>query len=139
MDERIIAAIDANINRATEGLRVCEDIFRFVIRDDISERFKEHRHRIIEIIKLISRDDLLLARDVESDSQKFFDTESEKSRQSIKDLFAANIKRAQEALRVLEEFSKIDFPELSQKFQQLRFEVYSLEKEAYFIIKDYCR
>ncbi|HOK03036.1 MAG TPA: thiamine-phosphate pyrophosphorylase [Spirochaetota bacterium] len=138
MDERILTAIDANINRATEGLRVCEDIFRFIIRDEVSEKFKELRHRIVALIKFIPRSDLLHSRDVESDLQKFFDTDSEKNRQNIGDLFSANIKRAQEALRVLEEFSKMDFPELSIKFQQLRFDAYSLEKNSYPLIQASC-
>jgi hypothetical protein len=37
MEQRIYAAIDANLNRALEGVRVCEDVMRFCFhRTDLS-------------------------------------------------------------------------------------------------------
>ena len=45
MERYLYAAIDANINRALEGVRVCEDVLRFCLhRADISTRIKEIRH-----------------------------------------------------------------------------------------------
>ena len=39
--------IDANINRASEGIRVLEDLARFYLEDkDLSKRLKEIRHGI---------------------------------------------------------------------------------------------
>ena len=51
-------------------------------------------------------------------------------RRNYKDVFAANIQRAEEALRVLEEFSKMLNYTLSKNFARLRFKVYELEKKA---------
>ncbi len=41
----------------------------------------------------------------------------------------ANFSRCQESARVLEEAMKIDNPELSALFKNLRYELYDLEKE----------
>ena len=51
MEKHIYRIIDANINRAMEGLRVCEDILRFGIDSDSSGKFKEFRHLIAELRK----------------------------------------------------------------------------------------
>ena len=51
------------------------------------------------------------------------------SRESLQDLQIANLKRAQESSRVLEEcFKLIDF-EISELFKVIRYELYELEKE----------
>src|SRR5262249_7801036 len=44
------------------------------------------------------------------------------------DVAAASLKRIQQALRSLEEYSKIDDPALATAFEQLRFRVYTLER-----------
>jgi len=131
MDSGIHAAIDANINRFLEGIRVCEDIFRFVVRDTtISVKLKEIRHELINETKFLSYGNLIHGRDVESDSQKFVDLQSEKIRKSIHDLAKSNLHRAMEATRSLEEFIKLVQPDLQNNpFQKIRFSIYSLEKE----------
>lgn len=44
--------IDANINRAKEGLRVCEEISRFILDShQLTSEFKKIRHEIDDIIK----------------------------------------------------------------------------------------
>ncbi|MCX7680174.1 MAG: thiamine phosphate synthase, partial [Spirochaetes bacterium] len=59
------AAIDANINRAMEGLRVCEDICRFVLHDEmLSRTAKKYRHSIAEHASQWKRIELLSSRDV---------------------------------------------------------------------------
>ena len=50
-------------------------------------------------------------------------------RASPKDLFASNMKRAQESVRVLEEFSKVLSRKSSRHFQALRFRLYQIEKK----------
>ena len=109
MNREIYSAIDANINRAIEGIRVCEDIFRFSLKNQISSEFKNLRHKISGLISVIPSASLLGGRDVPNDEQKFFNTASEMKRESIKDIFRANIRRAIEASRVIEEFSKAEF------------------------------
>ena len=78
MDDKIYSAIDANINRALEGLRVCEDIFRFVKRSGkISAELKKLRHEIIEAVMIFPSGMLLKERDVAGDEIKFLDADSE--------------------------------------------------------------
>jgi thiamine-phosphate pyrophosphorylase len=44
--------IDANINRISEGIRVIEDVARFVFDDsDITENLKNIRHTVRKTIK----------------------------------------------------------------------------------------
>ena len=124
----IYTAVDANLNRASEGLRVCEDIFRFNIKNAHSESFKELRHRLKEGAGALPRTALLRARDVAGDAQKFVDLGGESRRDGIPDLFYANIRRAAEAVRVIEEFSKASEHLDSRIFQEIRFRLYDLEK-----------
>jgi thiamine-phosphate pyrophosphorylase len=132
MERYLYTAIDANINRALEGVRVCEDILRFCLhRSDISTRAKEIRHGITEASRLFPRDLLLHGRDVEADGQKFVDLGGEGKRESLDDLCSANLHRAMEAVRSLEEFGKLALPDMpGNPFQEIRFKLYSLEREV---------
>ncbi|WP_044419335.1 hypothetical protein [Halarcobacter anaerophilus] len=115
--------IDANLNRLREGIRVVEDIFRYVYDDKpIASKLKSLRHlaRIDEYTTILS------TRDVENDVLR----ESIKSEQNRTDLFSiliANFKRAQESARVLEELSKLISIKASENFKYIRYELYSLE------------
>jgi thiamine-phosphate pyrophosphorylase len=137
MSGSIYKMIDANINRCMEGLRVCEDIFRFYyLCNEISSGFKKIRHRVKHAIIGIPENLLLSARDVNADDQKFADALSGETRENIHDVFRANIHRAIEASRVIEELSKIIYPEISADFQVIRFSLYDFEKNALsFIMK----
>ena len=130
MNNNIYTAIDANLNRAVEGLRVCEDVLRFIVHDERSLDFKKLRHRVVGALKDLNST-LLNARNVDEDKQKFVDLSSEKTRASIESVFKSNISRAQESLRCLEEFSKLVCPENCAELQNIRFELYSLEKEIF--------
>jgi thiamine-phosphate pyrophosphorylase len=130
MEKQMYAAVDANINRALEGLRVCEDIMRFCMRrTDFSTRCKEMRHRLADAARCFSPSRLLYGRDVEADAQKFVDLQGELSRNSLADMFSANLHRATEAVRSLEEFGKLAGAG-GNAFQVIRFELYALEKDA---------
>ena len=51
MQQQILRIIDANINRISEGLRVLEDISRFIIEDeDISRQLKTLRHQLNKLV-----------------------------------------------------------------------------------------
>jgi thiamine-phosphate pyrophosphorylase len=136
MEARIYSAIDANINRSLEGIRVCEDIFRFIIRNsEISVKLKEIRHAVVEAFKSLSSRELLHGRDVENDSQKYYDVNSEKTRDSLHDLVKSNLHRAMEAIRSLEEFFKLLHPDMIEnQFQKIRFSLYSLEKDMISVL-----
>jgi thiamine-phosphate pyrophosphorylase len=129
-DRKALRIVDANINRLTEGLRVCEDVARFILSDaGATRRFKSLRHRIFEAAERIGADRKLLARfrNSEGDIGKA-SAAGEKKRDSVLDIFMANIKRGEESMRVLEEFAKLLNPFAADRFKKMRFELYSLEK-----------
>jgi thiamine-phosphate pyrophosphorylase len=61
-------------------------------------------------------------------------TAGEAKRETILDIFTANAKRSQEALRVLEEFTKLIKPKAGKLIKDLRFKVYDLEKKLYYAL-----
>ena len=133
MNKQACRVIDANFNRAREGLRVCEEFVRFFSNDKkLTRDFKKIRNRlgIIYTGLFKNKKALLFARDVNKDvGRRGFSFE--KKRQAPLDIFWASIQRSKEALRVLEEFSKLTDERLSDKFKELRFKTYELEKRAF--------
>jgi len=129
--------IDANANRAREALRVCEEITRFILNHrTFSSRLKALRHNITAIIKKfpVSAKHLLGARESINDVGKA-DTIFPKKKTALEQVLIRNMKRAQEATRVLEEFSKIVSKKRSSEFQKIRFSLYTLEKNILLKIK----
>jgi thiamine-phosphate pyrophosphorylase len=130
LERRVIRIIDVNANRLTEGLRVCEEIARFVL-DDIAatRRFKTLRHRVFSAVKELGVDKelLLKSRDSDNDIGKM-SIKDERRRNDIADIFKANITRSEESIRVLEEFAKLSSAAIADKFKKIRFELYFLEK-----------
>ncbi|MDD5084991.1 MAG: thiamine-phosphate pyrophosphorylase [Candidatus Omnitrophica bacterium] len=123
--------IDANFNRAKEGLRVCEDICRFVMnRGELARNFRGIRHDLLKILLSLPfpYDKIAASRDVEGDSGRKAFLRARLS--GVKDVFLRNIKRSEEACRVLEEFSGLMHPASSRRFQALRFKIYALEKKT---------
>lgn len=119
--------IDANLNRLKEGIRVIEDIARYVYDDaTLTPRLKALRHQLQKAYN----PDRLIYRDIENDIQKET-IQSELNRTSIDDLVIANFSRAQESSRVLEESFKLTDATLSELFKSVRYELYALEKEYF--------
>jgi len=117
--------IDANLNRLREGLRVLEDIRRYLFDDEESaRRFKRLRHSLQAAYDPAR----LIHRDIQGDVLKS-STQSEMKRTDIRDLMIANFSRAQESARVLEEAFKIEEKTLSSLFKDVRYELYALEKD----------
>jgi len=130
INRKILRTIDANANRLTEGLRVCEDVTRFILEDRSgTRRLKLLRHKASSAVeKLTGGGDILLAhRDAAKDKGRK-SASSEKIRKNAADIFKANIKRAEEAARVIEEFAKLAGRPDPEMFKDIRFELYSLEK-----------
>lgn len=128
----LLRVLDANFNRAKEALRVAEDLSRFVLNSrSLSASFKARRHDISKILISfpVSYLKLLDARNSEKDVAKD-SLVADTSQPQWRDLMIANLKRAQEALRVLEESSKIISLRHSKQFQKIRFQVYELEKRS---------
>ncbi len=64
MDNNYLRLIDANLNRLREGIRVVEDIFRYVYNDkQTAIKLKELRH----LSRLENYIELLETRDVKND------------------------------------------------------------------------
>lgn len=122
---KIERVIDANLNRLREGLRVLEDLNRYYWNDgELGYRFKSLRHRVAQAYDP-SR---LSYRNAAGDPQRA-SSESEMCRSDLQDLVAANFSRVQESARVLEELFKLNTPELSALFKEIRYELYELERQ----------
>lgn len=128
----VLRALDANCNRAREGFRVAEDVARFVLDDSaLLNRLKKLRHGVTEAEKSLFKSVKirLAARDVEKDLGRGTHEKAEKARSTPKELLKANLKRAQEALRSLEEFSKLLKHPASARFKRMRYECYQIEEK----------
>ncbi len=130
----MLRLMDANLDRLSEGLRVLEDVARFILGDvSMTESLKQMRHRLTSIPPEFETS-LIMARDSGGDvGRDSLVTGTE--RRYLSDLVAANAKRAQQSLRVLEEFSKL--PEVPQEiagrgFEQARFTLYEIEKQLIY-------
>lgn len=127
--EKIYRILDANVNRAMEGLRVTEEVARFILEDKkLTARIKSLRNSLKKTVGKLSAKDLLKARNSLKDVGGKLYTKEESSRANLKSIYKANIKRAQEALRVLEEFSKLIDPKLGREFKAIRFSLYDIER-----------
>lgn len=123
MEENYLRLIDANLNRLREGIRVVEDIFRYVYNDkQTALKLKELRH----LSRLVNYIELLETRDVKNDVLRS-SIKSEQNRTDLYSILIANFKRAQESSRVLEEFCKLISIEDSENFKYIRYELYNLE------------
>ena len=124
--------IDANINRAKEGLRVCEEITRFILESrQLTSELKKIRHRIDALTKKLplNSTDLLKGRESRRDVGKNIYI-NELKRKTLPDIFFANIQRVKESIRVLEEFTKLINRNIAVGFKQIRYDIYEIEKRA---------
>jgi thiamine-phosphate pyrophosphorylase len=123
--------LDANMNRAVEGIRILEETARMFLNDiGITTEIKEIRHSLTSITRRDKSlaDRMLLARDSEHDVLRDGVTNSERDRTDVMAIIRANAGRAQEAVRALEEYVKLVHPDLSVQFKSIRFRLYDLEK-----------
>lgn len=125
MADKAWRLLDANANRAREGLRILEDTARFVAgKPKAANALRELRHALDRLVRRHYRR-LLEARDIDADSGR----KNPSSRYpGIAELAAANFKRVEEALRVMEEYGRVLSPKAVPAAQRLRFEVYRWEK-----------
>jgi thiamine-phosphate pyrophosphorylase len=129
--ENIYRIIDANLNRAREGIRVAEEVARLYFDDaKLSQKFKSLRHQLTRVSKNSFDEKKLLSF---RDSQKDVGANSmgglEKKRADLESIVQANLRRSQEATRVLEEFGKLIAPASAQSFKKIRFRLYTLEQK----------
>lgn len=123
----LLRLVDANLNRLKEGIRVVEDICRFVFEfKDEASRLKALRHnaRSSELLEALKH------RDTNTDILKST-TKTEKNRENIASLLIANFKRAQESARTLEEALKLFSTDEAENFKKIRYELYDIEKSLF--------
>ena len=127
----VATAIDANLNRAREGLRVVDDYARFVSRDAGAMALaKTMRHDLVAAERSLRtrHPQLNASRDVQADPGTTVTLSGETDRSRPEDVAISNVRRVQEALRSLEEFGKLLSTEFAECVKQLRYQSYELEQ-----------
>ena len=130
MSRQRLRIIDANLNRAGEGLHLLEDIARLMLNDaGLTQQLKTIRHEILEVDWSFNQQ-LIQSRNSEGDVG--IDIEAPGEERELPITVVANARRVQESLRILEELSKIPgtTPKLDpEKFKQARFALYTIEQK----------
>jgi thiamine-phosphate pyrophosphorylase len=133
----VLRILDASANRAREGLRVVEDYVRFSLDDaHLSKLLKSARHQLRSVLQDFDSQSFIDCRNTRADVGTEITTPAEMVRADPLSVVQASLKRVQEATRTLEEYSKVlpasnaDTTQsgASQKLEQLRYELYSIEK-----------
>lgn len=123
--------LDASANRAGEGLRVIEDYVRFVLDDPwLTRRLKDVRHRFGQAVRGLDPDLRLQGRDTANDVGTHISTPTEQQRENPRAVLSASFRRVAEALRSLEEYTKLSDVWLAGRFEVLRYDSYVLEKRV---------
>jgi len=124
-------AIDASANRATEAVRVLEDVARFVLDDlGLTSQAKQLRHDLATALAQRGLQSRIALRDVGGDVGAGMAKPGALPRASVADLVAANAARATQAARSLEECVAVVVPEAAAAFEQIRYRLYTLERAA---------
>jgi thiamine-phosphate pyrophosphorylase len=125
----IARLVDANLNRAREGMRVAEDYARFALdHRAAAEELKTLRHEIREALEYLPEHWLAAGRETERDVGVDIRTGDEYRRNGLVGIVTANFKRAQEALRTLEEVAKVESFYASERLERIRYRLYALER-----------
>jgi thiamine-phosphate pyrophosphorylase len=129
--QRVLRILDANFNRASEGLRVVEEYARFALNDLIlAAAGKTLRHELTAALNAAARPaELTAARDTEHDVGTQVQTAAEYARADLVEVVLANGKRVEQSLRAIEEYGKVISPELGARAEALRYQAYTLAKQ----------
>ncbi|MEO1511724.1 MAG: thiamine phosphate synthase, partial [Planctomycetota bacterium] len=128
MDQKLARMLDASANRASEGLRVMEDLARFVLDDAaLSAELKSLRHDLAQITRDLDPGLIgLLGRDTPGDVGRSISTDAERTRTAAASVARAAARRAQEALRSIEEIAKLTSADAASP-ESLRYALYDAE------------
>lgn len=131
MPDAVRRILDADFNRAREGLRVVEDFARFALESPaLVERVKTLRHGLRSAYEAAGGDsENLPHRDTAGDVGTAVKAADEGRRESAAAVLSANFKRLTEALRSLEEFSKTVSAAAAAGFESARYAAYVLERD----------
>jgi len=130
VDRGLLRILDANLNRAREGLRVCEEVVRLGYDDaPLTERLKRARHAVTGVMRAlpVSWRALLFSRRSDRDVGRRLGYFTSQRRRTVRALFIVNMQRAKEALRVLEEGCRLISPSAGRACARLRFRLYAIE------------
>ena len=118
--------LDANLDRAREGLRIIEEWCRFGLNHaQFTDQVKQWRQTLAHW----HRPEIRAARDTPGDPGVGLTHPQEAIRTNLQQVLQANFCRVQEALRVLEEYGKLVHPDMGPTFKQMRYQVYTLESQ----------
>jgi thiamine-phosphate pyrophosphorylase len=120
--------LDANLNRASEGLRVVEDYCRFALDDAFLTRSCKQLRHALAVEVSIAPGALAAARESSADVGAENKTPREGERRSLAHVATANWRRVQQALRVIEETLKLLRAPSARNVEKLRYEAYTLDK-----------
>jgi thiamine-phosphate pyrophosphorylase len=129
--QQLLRIADANLNRASEGLRVLEDIARLALDDAaLSQKLKIMRHELLPG-EVTFNEQLIKARDAEHDVGINTLAPGQEEKKELPQMVIANARRVQQSLRTIEELGRTPLPAqlASDRLRQTRFELYSVEKE----------
>nr|WP_283767092.1 thiamine phosphate synthase [Roseofilum capinflatum] len=122
----IYRILDANLDRAREGLRIIEEWCRFGLNNpDLTEECKRLRQELAQWHTA----EIRAARNTPDDPGTQLTHEREEYRGTIHQLLQANLCRVEEALRVLEEYGKLEDRQMGRVCKQMRYRVYTLESQ----------
>lgn len=131
----MLRLIDANANRAREGLRVIEDYARFLLDEGaICGQIKQLRHDLAESLSPLLAD-AILHRDTPGDVGTAVKTTAELCRADLADVVTAAGKRVGEALRALEEFLKTCDPQAAGSVESIRYRFYDVERRVVLTLR----
>jgi thiamine-phosphate pyrophosphorylase len=120
----ICRILDANLDRAREGLRIIEEWCRFGLNSGpLANECKQMRQELASW----HTQEIRASRDTPGDPGTELTHPKEEERSSIQQLLQVNLCRVEEALRVLEEYGKLYNPQMGAVFKQMRYRVYTLE------------
>ena len=120
--------LDANLNRAREGLRTLEELARLLLEDtDLAEAFRTRRRRLGELGEA-QLPDLLPQRSAATDPGLAPELAAG-PRQDLSGVAAAAAGRVGESLRVLEEVGSTVSPAFSAGVQTIRHGWYDLDRD----------
>ena len=122
----IYRILDANLDRAREGLRIIEEWCRFGLNNQgIVKQCKQMRQELARW----HQPEYKAARDTINDVGTDLTHPQELNREDLNHLLQANLSRVQEALRVLEEYGKLSAPQFAASMKQMRYQTYTLESQ----------
>ncbi|MGF1515014.1 MAG: thiamine phosphate synthase [Elainellaceae cyanobacterium] len=122
----IYRILDANLDRAREGLRIIEEWCRFGLNNAV---FAGHCKDMRQALARWHTTELRAARNTPDDPGTDLTHPDEARRSGLEQLLQANFCRVEEALRVLEEYGKLYQAEMSAGCKQMRYDVYTLESQ----------